>query len=150
MRTFPRMLVVGLLASVSQSGPGAGESYMSLVGQLYGGVELPRFAKDFCATAQPSTKADIAARYESWSKRNAPFLSRAREQFSRANVRLKSEGASLALLEQLAVEQLKNLDSQPFCGSYPQLLATKEKEFSSNLGRLLEVVEYADAELSKR
>lgn len=123
---------------------------MSLVGQLYGGVELPRIAKDFCSTAQPSTKADIAAKYDSWATRNAPFLSRARQQFSRANDRLKPEGASLAQMEPLVLQQLRSQDSKAFCASFADLLEMKEQQFTSDLRRLLEVVEYADAELSKR
>jgi hypothetical protein len=65
---------------------------MSLVGQLYGAVEFPRFAKDHCSNVQPSSKKPNAEAYASWEKRNEPILAKAREQFARANKRLKQEG----------------------------------------------------------
>ena len=150
MHTFPRMLLLIAIATVSNGAPAAGESYMSLAGQLYGAVELPRLAKDHCASVQPSVKESITESFDSWAKRNEPFLTKAREQFSRANVRLKKQGASLALLDEMTLNKLRSVDSKQFCQSYASLLSMAERQFSSDTKQLLEVVTYADAELTKR
>jgi len=145
-----RLIGTILLATVCSIGFAAGKSYLFLVGELYAGVELPRLAKEYCATAQPSTSKTIGSQYEAWSERNAAFLSRAREQFARANERLKSEGASLASADATLLQRIKTVDSGKFCRAYADVLKAKEKQFGTDLGELLVVVENADADLSRQ
>jgi hypothetical protein len=112
MRTRPRYLLLIAAATIGSSVLAAGESYMSLVGQLYGAVELPRLAKDYCGSAQPSLKSSITTAYESWERRNESFLTKSREQFSRANARMKKEGASLTLMDDVVRNQFRSLDAK--------------------------------------
>lgn len=150
MRTVSRMIGAALLAAASAASLAAGESYLLQVGRLYAGVEFPRMSKDYCTTAKPSMAKAISAQYVSWSERNAVFLSRAREQFARADERLKADGASLSQTDASIIRRIKGLDSGKFCQAYADVLKAKEKEFGAELGELLAAVESADAELTSR
>ena len=150
MRRYPRLLGALLLALVSARAVADGQSYMSLVGELYGAVEFPRMLRDYCGAAQPDTKDQVAAQYESWADRNSAFLKRAREQFARADLRLKDEGASLAQAEGALQLQFDSVGPARVCGTFAALLKAKEEQFGGEIGRLLEEVEFADAELAKR
>ena len=147
---LPKAVAWIAIAFVSSSGLAAGESYMSLVGQLYGAVELPRLAKDHCGKVQPSLTAPITEAYEVWAKRNAAVLGKAREQLSRADARARKEGVSLSQFDEMLRGQFRSLDAKQFCQRYADLLSSKERQFNSDVKQLLDAVTYADAELSKR
>ncbi len=145
-----RRLFLLLLGGCSQLAYGAGESYMSLVGQLYAGVEMPRVALVACKEQYPQLTGSLEGQYQSWRNRNATFLAEALTQFEHADSRLRAQGHSLADFDKLVLRKLQENGLDAICHGYQELLLLKERQFSSDLKQLLDTVAFADQELTKR
>lgn len=148
MSITPRAIIAAVLVLLGARASAQAPSYLSLVGELYGAVEFPRLLRDYCGDAQPETRAELASRYEQWATSNAAFLTRVREQYSRADARLQSQGTTLAQLDPTFVQQFESLGPARLCVSYDATLAAKQAQFAGELAQLLEAVERADAELT--
>jgi hypothetical protein len=142
----------------------AGQSYMSLVGELVGAVESPRVLRDICARSVPETAAQNARAYEAWAKRNDEILVAVQAQRSRADVRLARQTASqpgtpksteefLALLQEQLVTQLRQAGpkaAKNMCSKYPELISSSEEARAIEIRSLLKSVTHADEVLTQR
>jgi hypothetical protein len=139
-----------------------GKSYMTLVGELMGAAETPRMIRDICANRAPGTAVEYARLYEGWAMRHKDLLGAVAEQLSRANVRLKKQGAPggqrpIDFMRNFVAQQLEQAldDTTPadvvkFCSGYSQYIEEKDKEAETSIRELLSVVEYADQKLTER
>ena len=138
-----------------------GRSYMALAGELMGMVEGAGMVRDACAARSPSTEAANARLYENWKRRHKAVLDAAREQLAHANERLKRQGAPgedpiegmLAAGRSLLEEHLDGMTPsqlREYCGAYSALIEFKDREASTSLPKLLEIVADADKVLTER
>jgi len=132
----------------------AGQSYMSLAGELVGAVESLRMLRDICAEVAPASAAQNTRAYEEWAARNSDLLTRVKTQRDRMDERLpKSTAEVVALLQSRLSAQLRaaSADSQRrLCARYPQLITSSEKDRAGEISALLKVVTEADEVLSLR
>lgn len=142
----------------------AGQSYVSLVGELVGKVESLRMLRDHCSNAAPQTTDANKRAYGAWAQRNADLLALVRTQRERADQRLAKQAAAdpsapksmaeiVVLLEQRLSVQLRgaNVDAQQsLCAKYPELISSSEKTRSEEIAALLNTVTHADEVLSGR
>jgi hypothetical protein len=157
IRTLLLLMLIG-----SEATRAAGESYLTLVGELLGAVESPRLIRDACATRFPSTAKENSQLYDAWKSRHKALLDSIAEQVRRANVRLKKQGApggdepSRAMVEALgqgleqSISEMTPDQIARFCGRYPKLIETKDVEARTSIPKLLSIVENADKELALR
>jgi hypothetical protein len=157
VRSVLLVLVLGSSVAVS-----AGQSYMTLVGELMGAVESPRAVRDFCTMRSPATAAKNARLYADWKERHKALLDSIDEQIAHANVRLKKQGAPggdnpaefmLMSVRSVLEERLDGMSKsqvKDFCGNYSAMIKSKDEEASTSIPRLLEVVTHADKVLAER
>jgi hypothetical protein len=141
----------------------AGQSYMSLVGELLGKVEGLRMLRDHCATVTPEDTETTLA-YEAWEKRNSDLLALVKTQREHADKRLakqalenssapKSTAEFIALLEGRLLAELRESDvssQKAMCAGYPELISSSETARREEIAALLKVVTHADQVLSER
>ena len=151
-----------VLALVPAFALAEGKSYMTLVGELLGAVETPRMIRDYCAKRAPGTDVEFARLYEAWAMSHKELLGAVAEQLSRANVRLKKQGAPggerpIDFIRNFVARQLEQVlgdmtpaDLAKFCSAYPQYIEKKDKDAETSIRELLSVVEYADQKLTER
>jgi hypothetical protein len=164
-RAAPKfVLLVGALICAPIVVDAAGQSYMSLVGELVGSVESLRMLRDICASSTPETATQNAKAYEAWAKRHADLLASVQIQRSRADVRLAKQAAAnpgapkstedvVAILRERLATQL-SLSSpevrKATCSKYPEFVLSSEKARTDEILSLLKTVTHADEVLTQR
>jgi hypothetical protein len=165
LRAAPKYLILFAAAVVTPvASNAAGQSYMSLVGELVGEVESLRMLKDICAHSAPETATQNARAYEAWAKRNDALLVSVQTQRRHADVRLakqaeKNPGAPksteeiIALLQERLATQLSQVGPQAqkeTCAKYPELISSSEEARTNEILALLKTVTHADEVLTQR
>lgn len=142
----------------------AGQSYMSLVGELVGKVESLRMLRDHCAAAAPETAVKNAKAYEAWAERNAGLIAQVQTQRERADTRILKQAADnpsapksttkiVAILQRGVFAQLASTDiesQRTMCAQYPDMISASEKSRSKEIAALLKTVTHADEVLTQR
>jgi hypothetical protein len=165
LRIAPKYLLLFAAALVTPASiNAAGQSYMSLVGELVGSVESLRVLRDVCAHSAPETATRNARAYEAWTERNATLLVSVQTQRRRADVRLakqaeknpgspKSTEEIMVLLQERLASQMSQAGPEALkeaCSKYPELISSSEKARAAEIQSLLETVTHADEVLTQR
>lgn len=162
--TLAKSLVCIASALWMVEGGAAGQSYMSLVGELVGKVESLRLLRDHCSSVFPQTMDANKRVYEAWAERNAELLALVRAQREHVDRRLAKQAAAdpsapkstaeiVVLLEQRLSAQLRGAGlaaQQSFCAKYPDMVVASEKARNEEITALLKTVGHADEILSAR
>jgi hypothetical protein len=124
-------------------------NYRSAVASLQDAAEFPQVARDYCIASRPRTRQTVASLYDSWERRNAPFLAKAREQVKRAAARLRDEGVPLSDFGTGTMRMLKTTPvANEMCRDYAGLLDRREKLLGAELQQVLEAVTTTEVELA--
>ena len=140
----------------------SGNSYLDLVGQLFGSVESPRLIRDFCATRSPDTASGNAKLYDDWQSRHAELLEGVAIQVAHADVRLRRQNpptdarsfdeirANMKVKLEETLQQNSPEWISQFCTMYPKYIEKKDEEARTTIKQLLSTVEAEDKELASR
>ena len=145
------------LALMAFEGIAEGKSYFTLVGELVGIVDTPRYLRDACARRLPDTRPRVHAAYAAWRARHAALLARVDEQVKRADARARRQGSSFTPSDlgeagaQRMHAQMRGVDlaqARGICGEYESLLEEKDEAMAGMVPTRLAAIEAADRQLS--
>lgn len=162
--SIARVVLIVAAALAAASANAAGQSYMSLLGELVGKAEMPRMLRDICVDASPETVSQNARAYEEWAQRNADLLSAVKVQQERGDVRLAKQAAQnpgspkstrevIAMLQDVLAQQVGQAGpatGKDMCAKYAGQLSSTEESRKAEIQSLLKTVTDADKALSKR
>jgi hypothetical protein len=146
-----------LMALAAVDGVGEGKSYFTLVGELIGIVDTPRYLRDACSRRLPDARQRVHAAYASWRERHAALLARVDEQVRRADARARRQGSSFTATDfgeagaQRMHEQMRGVDlaqARGICSQYETLLEEKDEAMAGVVPARLAAIEDADRRLS--
>lgn len=134
-----------------------GKSYFTLVGELVGIVDTPRYLRDACARRLPDTRQHVHAAYSAWRGRHAALLARVDEQVRRADARARRQGSSFTPSDlgeagaQRTHAQMGSVDlgqARGICSEYESLLEEKDAAMTGVVPMRLAAIEAAERQLS--
>lgn len=146
-----------LIALMAVESVGEGKSYFTLVGELIGIVDTPRYLRDACSRRLPDARQRVHAAYASWRDRHAALLARVDEQIRRADARARRQGSSFTATDlgeagaQRMHGQMRGVDldqARSICSQYETLLEEKDEAMAGIVPARLAAIEDADRRLS--
>lgn len=154
---FFRVALAAAAMLVSAPGFPADKSYMTLVAELVGIVESPRYLQDACGRRLPEMRAARFAEYQQWRKRHSALLAAIAVQIDKANARARRQGASVSITDlsnagaQVMREKMNSLakaQAREICGEYSEILRDKDVSMADPVPKRLAAIEEADRQLS--
>lgn len=130
---------------------------MTLVAELVGIVESPRYLQAACSRRLPDTTASLLAEYRAWRTRHAQVLDAVARQAERASARARREGSRVSMADLSAagaqvmrdrMDGLGEAQAREICRQYSELLRDKDVAMAESVPRRLAVIEAADRERS--
>ena len=154
---FFRVAFAAAALLATAPGSAAEKSYMTLVAELVGIVETPRYLQEACGHRLPDRQAKLLAEYQAWRKRHSDLLAAIALQIDKANARARRQGASVSITDLSTagaqvmrdkMDSINEAQAREICGEYSKILRDKDVSMADAVPRRLAAIEEADRQLS--